>query len=152
MKKILFLVALILLSSCATAPTGPTYSEFKPSQTGKNASLIFYRSYGFKGAAYNNSVYINDVLAAKLPVSSFTYFDLLPGKYEISSGPPGTPKGVHFSFNAEPGMKYFIEYYSPDSLMGREGIRLVPETDALADLQSGYRLVPALEQSPKTLP
>jgi hypothetical protein len=145
-RRIVLLVAM-LLCSCATTPTGPTYSQSSVAPAPGKALVVFYRTGGFKGAAYNNSVFINNTLAAKIPPESFTYFQLAPGDYELNSGPPGTPKHFHLTISVFQGQTYYVRYYAGDSLSSGEGLRIDSSQTAIEYLSRGYRYAPSIQET-----
>ena len=85
LKKIIFILTILLLSGCATGPTYEDYISNKIEPIPEKQGRIFiYRTSTF-GTAVQPSIKINNIVVGKAVPQGFFYVNKLPATYEVSA-------------------------------------------------------------------
>jgi hypothetical protein len=100
--KVLSVLALVLLSSCAVSPVGPAY-QTSPAPPTDHATLIVY---GSTGGVSRIHFTVDTKEVASLHGQGYTVIALKRGKHVVRAGLAPTP----VQLEAVPGETYFLKY------------------------------------------
>lgn len=108
LNKLLIVIAISLLTACASAPKdAPRYDEITiPEPSSEKSVLVFYRTFT-PPACCNLDVSINDQEIISLPNNSFSYILLSPGTYKIEASAMGT--GSKENFSIQPNTTMYMQ-------------------------------------------
>lgn len=127
----IILVAVSLLSGCASVPMAPTEQDIaakkftKPS--GEHAGLYVYRD-TFAGQALKKTVFLDDTVIGETANKVFFYRDITPGEHTLSTESEFSDNSI--TFQAEKENNYFAEQYIKMGVfVGGANVRMVSEED-----------------------
>ncbi|MCX6979246.1 MAG: hypothetical protein NTV08_00610 [Verrucomicrobia bacterium] len=151
--RILALVAAacaILLTSCASGPKGPTYTEAK--QTGalvpkkdKGLVLVYWKPHPLRAAFYR--VYANDeLITTKMRLGHFYAYDAAPGELRLAStggsGDAGKDVGTVAAGSLIAGGPLGFAIMAPLAYAARKkdraGLNIVPSETYYVEMYTGF--------------
>lgn len=109
LMKGFLLVIMIALTSCGSAPTGPTYSNLKKPAIRDDYALIWFYRIRAVPLLYGASVSFDGEKMASLSQEAYTYFYVKPGNYTVTTRLELNQ--TVFSKQVEAGKAYFFEVH-----------------------------------------
>jgi len=130
------LVAISLVTGCATVPMAPKEQDLALKQFSKpaddKAGLYVYRN-SFVGQALKKNVYVDGELLGETANKVYFYKLLQPGEHQLSTESEFSDNAI--SFTADGGKNYFAEQYIKMGVfVGGANVKMVSEEDGVKNV------------------